>query len=382
MQLHKNIFFAFFLLLSSYFVSLAQLDNKYLQDKIDINFSDSNRIGLSLNAFNYMRNTEYYSKIEVGRTLFGYQLNPNLYYQVNPYIKLQAGVFLRNDFGAENTYTSIAPAFTLKVQKNNFSMLFGTLEGALSHRIIEPMFDISRVIENRLENGFQVKYNTQRTFFDAWINWEKFIERGSPYKEQLTTGGSLQHNLFDSKATNKDWNVLFISQFMLSHQGGQIDNDSVNQLYVKMNAAAGLRISRSFSNQFIKEIRLEPYYLIYKENSSSGMPFDNGNAMYLSAFVDTKYLGLMISYWNSQNFLAPRGTAIYQSQSIDKPNYFIPNYKRELLFLRLLYEKPLFDKLYLTARLEPFYDFATTGLDYSYSFYLSYKQNINFARGK
>ena len=169
---------------------------------------------------------------------------------------------------------------------------------------------------------------------------------------------------------------------MLSHQGGQIDNDSVNQLYVKMNAAAGLRISRSFSNQFIKEIRLEPYYLIYKENSSSGMPFDNGNAMYLSAFVDTKYLGLMISYWNSQNFLAPRGTAIYQSQSIDKPNYFIPNYKRELLFLRLLYEKPLFDKLYLTARLEPFYDFATTGLDYSYSFYLSYKQNINFARGK
>lgn len=93
MQFNKNIFFALFLLLSSYFISLAQLDNKYLQDKIDINSSDSNRIGLSLNAFNYMRNTEYYSKIEVGRTLFGYQLNPNLYYQVNPYIKLQAGVF-------------------------------------------------------------------------------------------------------------------------------------------------------------------------------------------------------------------------------------------------------------------------------------------------
>jgi hypothetical protein len=382
MRFNKNIFLAFFLYLSSHFFSVAQLDNKFLQDKIDVITNDSNRLGLSLSTFNYMRNTEYYSKIEVGRTLFGYQLNPSLYYQVNPNIKLQAGVFLRNDFGAENTYTSIAPTFTLKAQKNNFSMLFGTLEGALSHRIIEPMFDVSRVIENRLENGFQLKYNSQRTFFDTWINWEKFIERGSPYKEQLTTGGSLQFDVFGSKAKGKDWHVLLISQIMLSHQGGQIDKDTVNLLYVKMNTAAGLRISKSFSNQYVKEIRLEPYFLLYKENSSSGMPFDNGTAMYLNTFVDTKHVGFMLSYWNSQNFIAPRGTAIYQPQSIDKPSYFTPNYKRELLFLRILYEKPLYNNLYMTARLEPFYDFASTSLDYSYSFYLSYKQNFNFGKAK
>ena len=63
MRLNKNLLLAFFLYLSCYFVSLAQLDNKYLQDKIDISTGDSNRIGLNLNAFNYMRNTEYYSKI-------------------------------------------------------------------------------------------------------------------------------------------------------------------------------------------------------------------------------------------------------------------------------------------------------------------------------
>jgi hypothetical protein len=382
MRLNKNLLLAFFLYLSCYFVSIAQLDNKYLQDKIDISTGDSNRIGLNLNAFNYMRNTEYYSKIEVGRTLFGYQLNPSLYYQVNPYLKIQAGVFLRNDFGSENTYTSISPTLTLKAKKNNFSMLFGTLEGALSHRIIEPMFDISRVIENRLENGFQVKYNSQRTFFDTWINWEKFIERGAPYKEQLTTGSSLQFDLIEPNTKHKNWHIMLISQFLLSHRGGQIDEDTFNQLYVKMNATAGLRISKSFSDKFIKEVRLEPYYLLYKENSNSGMPFDNGGAMYLNAFVDTKYLGFMLSYWNSQNFIAPRGTAIFQSQSIDKSSYFTPNYKRELLFLRLIYEKPFYNDLYVTARLEPFYDFASTSLDYSYSFYLSYKQNFNFRKAK
>ena len=382
MRLNKNLLLAFFLYLSCYFVSIAQLDNKYLQDKMDISTGDSNRIGLNLNAFNYMRNTEYYSKIEVGRTLFGYQLNPSLYYQVNPYLKIQAGVFLRNDFGSENTYTSISPTLTLKAKKNNFSMLFGTLEGALSHRIIEPMFDISRVIENRLENGFQVKYNSQRTFFDTWINWEKFIERGAPYKEQLTTGSSLQFDLIEPNTKHKNWHIMLISQFLLSHRGGQIDEDTFNQLYVKMNATAGLRISKSFSDKFIKEVRLEPYYLLYKENSNSGMQFDNGGAMYLNAFVDTKYLGFMLSYWNSQNFIAPRGTAIFQSQSIDKSSYFTPNYKRELLFLRLIYEKPFYNDLYVTARLEPFYDFASTSLDYSYSFYLSYKQNFNFRKAK
>lgn len=359
--------------------SYAQLDNTYLQDKININPEDSSRFGVSLNVFNYMRNTEYYNDIEVGRTLFGYQLNPKLFYQASPHIKIETGVFLRNDFGGKNPYTFAIPAFTLKTQYNNLSMLFGTLEGALSHRMIEPMFDIARAIENRIENGFQLKYVTGKTFFDTWINWENFIERGSTSKEQLTAGINYTPVVYQSK---NDLSVSIPLQGMISHRGGQIDKDTIDQLYVKINAAIGLRLSKRYTAGFIKELRLEPYYLIYKENSSSGMPFDNGSAYYVNAFVNTKYLGMMLSYWNANDFIAPRGTAIYQVQSVDNPAYFIKDGKRELLFLRFLYEKPLFDRLFMTARLEPFYDLKTTQVDYSYSLYLSYKQDFNFRKRK
>ena len=379
-QKHIFLFFVISYFISTKYVAFAQLDNTYLQDKININPSDSNRLGVSVNVFNYMRNTEYFNKIEVGRTLFGYQLNPSLFYQANPYVKLQAGIFLRNDFGGENPYTFAAPTYTVKAQKNNFSFLFGTLESALSHRMIEPMFDVARVIENRLENGFQVKYVSDNIFFDTWINWEKFIERGSPFKEQLTTGANFDYTLFNPKTTNTKWNISIINQVMLSHRGGQIDKDSINKLYVKINTATGFRLSKKYTNHFIKELRFEPYLLLYKENSSSGMPFDNGLAYYINGFVDTKYLGVMLSYWNAQNFIAPQGTAVYQAQSIDNAAYFSPSNKRELFFVRFLYQKPLYDKLYMTARFEPFYDFKTTDIDYSYSFYVSYKMDNGFGK--
>ena len=55
--------------------AFAQLDNSLISDKITLNTSDSNTWGVTVNNFNYLRNTEYFNDIEVGRTLFGYQLN-------------------------------------------------------------------------------------------------------------------------------------------------------------------------------------------------------------------------------------------------------------------------------------------------------------------
>ncbi len=382
-------------------ISFAQLDNTYLQDKISINQSDSAKIGLNINVFNYMRNTEYFNNIEKGRTLFGYQLNPKIFYSPNRYIKIETGLFLRNDFGGPNPYTYATPTLTIKTEYRNLSMLFGTLEGALSHRIIEPMFDISAAIEKRIENGFQLKYENSKTFFDTWINWEKFIERNSPFKEEFTVGLNLQKvvlyknktiqiensNTNSSNAETKNsFSFSPIIQVMAKHRGGQIDLDTTNKFYVKINSAIGFRLSKKFNisntnhKGFIKELRIEPYYLLYKENSNSGMPFTDGNAYYLNALIKTNHFGLMLSYWLAKNFIAPNGTSIYQIQSADNPIYFSSEGKRELLFFRLLYEKPLFNKLFMTARFEPFYDFKSSQIDFSYSFYLSYNMDFKLSK--
>src|SRR5205085_2701664 len=146
-------------------------DNTYLRDEVIVSASDTNRFGLSIAATPYMRNTEYFNRIEQGRTLFGYQLQPTFFYQPGKHVRVDAGMFLRNDFGGKNPYVQALPVFTLKLRNNHFSLLFGTLEGSLSHRLIEPMYNIERFITNRVENGFQLKVDAPKQFFDAWINW-------------------------------------------------------------------------------------------------------------------------------------------------------------------------------------------------------------------
>ncbi len=342
----------------------AQVDNSYLNQHISVNEADSGKFGFSATVFNYMRNTEYFNDIELGRTLFGYQVSPSFSYQPTGNIKIQTGVFVRNDFGGE---TTVIPTFTVKTKYRNLEMLLGTLEGATSHQIIEPMFDIARNIEHRLENGFQLKYQKPKTFLDIWINWEKFIERGSPYKEQFTAG--LNYTQLLNNPTYK-FKVYSVLQGMLSHAGGQIDADMVNKLTMRANYTLGLKTSYEISKK--QKVVFESYLLGYKDTGDT-LVFANqndGKAIYGNLTYQYSNLQFMLSYFESQYFISPRGTAIYQCQSIDDPT-FKPN-SRSLIIPRIIYNKTLFNQIQMSARFEPVIDIQTQIFDYSYSFYLKY----------
>ncbi len=353
----------------------AQLDNQFLLNPINKNISDTGKIGFCIFNNNYMRNTEYYNKIEVGRTLFGYQLMPSLYYQANSHIRLQGGLFLRKDFGGNNPFTYVSPIFTLKIQKQNWRLNFGTLEGTLNHRMVEPMLDIASWIENPIENGFQLKHESKKMFFDTWIHWEKFIERGAHEKELLTAGLNYQPTLI---STATGFSFTPITQGMITHRGGQIDKDSLTSFFVIANYAVGFRLMKQSTDPYIKEFRLEPYLLFYHQNDGTINPYKGGSAIYLNAVAKTKNMSLMFSYWNGNQFIAPRGTPIYSSVSLDVPGYTETD--RQLLFIRIFYEKPIYENLNVSLRAEPFYDINNATFDYSFSFYLTYSGNWNFGK--
>lgn len=356
-------------------ICFAQVDNKFLLDPIYTNVSDSGKTGFCISNNNYMRNTEYYNKIEVGRTLFGYQLMPSLFYQANSHIRLQGGLYIRKDFGGNDPFTYVRPTFTLKIQNNNWRINFGTLEGTLNHRMVEPMVDIASWIEKPIENGFQLKHESKKMFFDTWIHWEKFIERGANEKELLTAGLNYQPTLI---STQKGYSFTPITQGMISHRGGQIDKDTLTSFYVIANYCVGFRFMKQNEKAYIKEWRLEPYLLFYHQNDGTLYPFKGGTAIYLNTAVKAKNLFLMLSYWNGNQFIAPRGTPIYGSVSLDVPGY--TETERQLLFVRIFYEKPVYKNLNLSLRAEPFYDINNTTIDYSFSFYLTYAGNWNFGK--
>ncbi len=346
----------------------SQVDNRFLADPISFNSSDSGHAGFSFLNRNYMRNTEYFNKIESGRTLFGIQLLPALYYQVNKHIKIQGGLFIRKDFGGNNPFTEVVPTFTLKLESaKKWDVLFGTLEGTLNHRMLEPMFDIASNIEKHIENGFQLKHESDKLFFDTWINWEKFIERGSNFKEQLSAGLNFQPRLFLSE---NGYSVTPVAQGMISHRGGQIDKDTIS-FFVIANYSGGICFMKQNKTGFIMEIKLEPYLLFYHQADGNIFPFDGGSAVYVNASAKAKNLSLMLSYWNGNQFATSKGSPIYSSVSLDYPGHVEPN--RQLIFVRVFYEKTIYEQLYLSLRFEPLYDLNNSLFDYSYSFYLSYR---------
>lgn len=374
MKLYKHIYslIGLCLLLNPIF---GQINNQLISDHITLNAADSNRWGISVTNFDYMRNTEYFNDIEVGRTLFGYQLNPSLFIQPNDHVKLQVGVFVQSDFGATPTYNTILPTFSLKIRNKNTSFIFGTLEGALAHRMYEPLFDINSAIERRIENGFQLKNVSEKTFFDLWINWEQFIERGSPYKEQFTSGINYTPVLISN---DNGFSVSVPLQGTAFHRGGQIDMDTSNMLMV-FNGGAGIVFKKTFTNHFLQQLQLDAMSFKFVENTNSGyLPYQNGSGFMGNLSASAYNLTMMLSYWNGNDYIAPRGTTIYQSVSLDNPGLTQTN--RQLIFVRFLYAKPLSDGLTLSARLEPVYDLKSSVLDYSYSLYLSYKLDAKFGK--
>jgi hypothetical protein len=375
----------------------AQLNNSMLSDEWQIHTADSGKVSFQFSSLNYLRNTEYFNKIELGRTLFGVQIHPRLAYQLNAQTTIQAGVFLRSDFGATPTVNQITPTFSVKLRSKNYrrTFIFGTLEGALAHRLIEPLFDVKAAILRRIENGAQYKYNSHKVGLDTWINWEKFIERGSPYKEQFTAGLNLNVSLFqrvavdvgnDSVMVNnpvinyknvkKYYALKPILQFTAHHRGGQIDADTSNMV-MQFNGALGLAYNVGKLDDY--HFQAEAYGVFYRENTNSGYyPYRRGNGIFANVSFSKKGFTLSPSYWRGKGFIADRGTTIYQSVSLDKPGY--TEKMRSLLFVRIFYTQKLAPDMMLNVRFEPIWDLHNKSMDYSYSVYISYRLNKTLSR--
>jgi hypothetical protein len=347
----------------------AQLDNRFLSDHVHTNANDSGKVWFNFSHFNYLRNTEYFNRIEEGRTLFGTQLMPTLHYQPHSQLLIRAGAYMRSEFGASPSIYEVLPVIAMKLynKQHNFSFTLGTLEGALSHQLIEPLFDVNSAILRRIENGAQFKINSNKVFSDTWINWEKFIEPGSPFKEQLTAGTHQYVNIYSA---NQSFIIRPVVQGTAFHRGGQIDSDTSPMITV-MNYAAGLQLIQSWYEN-ANEFRAEGYYTGCAETTNSGQfPFRSGNGLMLNAGVRVGPWSLLTTYWQGNSWIAPRGTTIYQSVSSHDFTYTEKN--RQLIIPRICYQtRWLDDLLQCVARLEPVHDLSSAKTEFSFSLYLSY----------
>jgi hypothetical protein len=352
----------------------AQLNNRVFEDRMTVEEADSGKLFLGLNALGFFKNNEYVRTIIDGYTLFGYQFQPYLSYNIAKNIRIDAGAYFQKDFGNSN-FSTTAPIFAIKWKKREYSVIFGNLESSLNHRLIEPLYDFERMLNNRLETGVQMQVNREDLFVDIWIDWQYMQYWRDTKQEQLVAGLSAQKRILT--AGNSTFSIPV--QVITRHQGGQLDMAGL-PIQTLVNSAIGLNWSLA-SNGMIRGITLNGFYLYDKDLTNARQAYQDGDGVYVNGTLSTKYgLDIMASYWKGNEFMSFEGGKIYPAVSYFDPNRIQP--KPNLMILRFLYDYKIADNLYLTLRYEPYYDLSFKTFQYSYGLYVNYRDRYFLAKRK
>jgi hypothetical protein len=363
-----------FILLFVSFSAAAQLNNTTFDQRLTINTADSGRFYAGINLLAFGKNNEYVNTIVDGYTLFGYQLNPVVVYFFRSNIRIDAGVFLQQDFG-NSQYSTAIPTLSLKIKQRNFSFVVGTLEGSLHHQLVEPIYDFERVLNNRVENGLQIQWIKEGLFADAWVNWEKMIYFNDPEQERFVAGISTIKRI----KKIKNWTFEIPAQTTVRHAGGQIDisTEPVTSIFT---SAVGIIIHKE-QNGFINDYGIKSYFVTYKSLTSASSSYQDGTGAYINTYLQTQWgLGLMGSYWRANEYLTYDGGQYYPVTTVYSPERIQP--LRKFYMLRILYDLQIADGLKLTARIEPFFDTLPKSIQYSYGFYLNFSDRFFIGHAK
>ena len=362
----------FILILLSSAPAWGQLNNTAFEQRMAVAEADSGKLFLGLNVLGFFKDNEYFDTTIEGYTLFGYQFNPYLSYHIARNVRLDAGVYAQKDFGNDD-YTEVQPTVSLKITNNrNFNFIFGTLEGSVHHRLIEPLYDFESVLNNRLENGAQVLWMKDDLFLDAWIDWQNMIYFNDTEPERFAAGLSINKTFFRKNGFHID--VPF--QFVGNHQGGQIDTVD-NVVQTVFNGATGLTIEGEL-NGVVKSWGLKSYIVGYMGDD---LPFEDGFGFFINPYITTKIgLTVMGSYWKGIEYLTVQGGDLYPSINAKYPTRV--DEVRDFFMLRMLYDVKIAQGLILTARAEPFYDTYANSLEYSFGLYLNFSDRFFLLNAK
>ncbi len=370
-----------FILSVLFYSSEAQILNDSLEYRIRPDSARTGELYLSVHNFNYMRNYEYFNKIQDGYTLFGAQLEPQLVYYAHPRLAVTAGVHLRKDFGGRGIYRTY-PLFSVKYQHGNSTLVNGVLEGNTHHRMLDPIYDFEKKITEPVEYGTQFIINGRNLFLDAFINWKKMIYKPSPVQEQILGGLSAELNLIK----NSNLSLSVPVQLTVFHQGGQIDLAD-DPLQTLVNSALGFKLKLPFSG-WIKNLRTENYLISFNDLSFTDLqPYSKGYGWYLNAGFDTQKFGsLMGTLWKGNSFISSNGMPLYQSVSQHIVHAGYTEKHRKLFILRYSYQQKLLPNLYMDFRFEPLMDLGRPAgsrkIEFSNSSFLMYKQEFRLHKAK
>ncbi len=369
----KNCLIACLLCLSV--VAHAQEYNDILRRDTQVHLADSNLLSFRLDYLGLFKNNEYFGNFAEGFTLPAWFAQPRLVYQPGTSTRIEAGAHLLQYFGLQEI-TQVQPIVSFHYRFSPFaSVVLGSLYGGTNHRLTEPLYRFERHLEQQLENGVQLLTHQPRWESDTWVNWQQFVFASDPFQEQFAFGSTHRFWLTDR---DEKLSILFHGQLLGQHLGGQINN-SPEPVSTIINTSFGTEVTSRWKNP--KPGNFGARLLLYTYNDLEAdtlQAFDRGSAVYISVYGEYANFGYLAGYWRGTRFVAPYGEPLFHSISSVQPE--LVQEDRELLTLKLFFQKYIRRELRLGVRAEGYFDTMNTHLDYSASIFMVYQPEFRIGR--
>lgn len=348
-------FKSFRLKLTGMLLLLLLFSRAFSQDGSGIFVSDESfapqktgNLYLAVDNLNFFKNNEYKSLYVDGYTLTGAWIRPKLIFYPDRKFRFEIGGQVLKYNGREEYITF--PWFAAVYQPlKNISFRMGSLNDDRNHGLIEPVLDKEHFMVSRPEAGIQAKYKSSRFMADFWIDWQKMIFKGDPFKERFVFGVVTETTLMDADNLKLTLPVAFNGL----HQGGEIDTDP-GLAVTHIAISEGLKFTKKLEGSLVKSWFAESYFLqsTYPEGETA-LPGTNGSAVYFCAGITSGYGRVSVGYWQGRRFFTPLGMPLFQNTALDQP-YAIDQNK--LWTFSYLYDRKIFDQSRLGFVFDMYFD--------------------------
>ena len=322
-------------------------------------------------SLGFFRNNEYTGSIVAGYTLTGAMVRPKLTYSPVAGMYIEAGAHLLK-YNGMNEQIAAAPWFSARYRfSERFSVVTGNLDQNNMHGLPEQLWEPERIYTDKPEAGLQFLYSGNKLNAQTWISWEQFIQKNDPFQEHFTFGLTGDYQAFKNSALS----VKLPVQILMYHRGGEIniapEGGERPGVQTHGNFAAGWEMSIPAGKK-IKTINLNGYWFGYKAitRNSNTLPFNEGHAYLLETSAQTRNSRISLSYWDSFQFIAPKGRLLYQSVSDINPMIVTANH--DMVSAKYLWQKNI-DKnarVAFQAEADVLIARPVSSFSYSYGFFL------------
>lgn len=316
-----------------------------------------NSLLFKIDNVNYFVNNEYFNDIQTGYTFPGTWVRPSLLWQINDDISVSGGLFLQKQFGTDTLAAKRMSISAVWNISNELIFSIGDYDAVNRYYLPTQLIDAETYFISPFDQGIILEWMPNRLKSSVWVSWERYINAGDPFREEIFGGASGEYTLLHKSVLS----LTIPFGFTAYHKGGQIDASELDKQNI-FNYYSGLKGS-------FGRFGLEASYFGFSNNvDKPETAYDKGKAMETAISYRPDRWSFRAAYWYADKFYSPVGKSIYQSvSSVSSDNNMAA---RRLLNGELDYKIAINEVAYFAFNTGLFYDIETTTLDYGLSFSL------------